>query len=196
MGVKWRGKWGRVCFALDMKSTQQPFPLEWRIGFTFGSSVQYGTSSIAQGNKMSNAMDIMLWHERIIFWGVKKKKAKCKLLFSLVLKFPGFKMGIATFFQSYYYFICVHAQLCPVLCDSMEFSRQEYWSGLPFPSPGDCPDPGMEPVSLASSALAGGFFTTGTTWEHYRWQVRCMLRSGRFSDKNLKSHFHNQSCSN
>ena len=40
---------------------------------------------------------------------------------------------------------------------SVEFSRQEYWSGLPFPSPGDLPQPGMEP---GSSALAGGFFTT------------------------------------
>ena len=46
-----------------------------------------------------------------------------------------------------------------------EFSRQEYWSGLPFPSPGDLSDPGIEPASLASLALAGGFFTTGTTWE-------------------------------
>ena len=43
---------------------------------------------------------------------------------------------------------------------SMEFSRQEYWSGLPFPPPGDLPDPGTEPMSLASPALAGGFFTT------------------------------------
>ena len=40
---------------------------------------------------------------------------------------------------------------------SMEFSRQEYWSGLPFPSPGDLPDPGIKPMS---PALAGGFFTT------------------------------------
>ena len=40
---------------------------------------------------------------------------------------------------------------------SMEFSRQEYWSGLPFPSPGDLPKPGIKP---ASPALAGGFFTT------------------------------------
>jgi len=39
----------------------------------------------------------------------------------------------------------------------MEFSRQEYWSGLPFPTPGDLPDPGIEPTS---PALAGGFFTT------------------------------------
>ena len=40
---------------------------------------------------------------------------------------------------------------------SMVFSRQEYWSGLPFPSPGDLSDPGIEPGSLA---LADGFFTT------------------------------------
>ena len=39
---------------------------------------------------------------------------------------------------------------------SMGFSRQEYWSGLPSPSPGDLPDPGMEPLS---PILAGGFFT-------------------------------------
>ena len=60
-----------------------------------------------------------------------------------------------------------HAQSCPTLCDhidfvahqvpqSMGFSRQEYWSGLPFPCPGDLSDPGMEP---ASPALAGGFFS-------------------------------------
>ena len=43
---------------------------------------------------------------------------------------------------------------------SMEFSRQEYWSGLPFPPSGDLPDPRIEVTSLASPALAGGFFTT------------------------------------
>ena len=43
---------------------------------------------------------------------------------------------------------------------SMEFSRQEYWSGLPFPSPGELLDPGIEPVSPVSPALAGGFFIT------------------------------------
>ena len=42
---------------------------------------------------------------------------------------------------------------------SMGFSRQEYWSGLPFPSPGDLPHPGIEPESLMSPALTGGFFT-------------------------------------
>ena len=48
---------------------------------------------------------------------------------------------------------------------SMELSRQEYLNGLPFPSPRDLPNPGIEPVSLASDALAGGFFTTSATWE-------------------------------
>jgi len=45
------------------------------------------------------------------------------------------------------------------------FSRQEYWSGLPYPPPGDLPDPEIKPVSLMSPALAGGFFTTRATWE-------------------------------
>ena len=51
------------------------------------------------------------------------------------------------------------AQQAPL---SMGFPKQEYWSGLPHPSPGDLPDPGIEPTS---PALAGGFFITSTTWE-------------------------------
>ena len=54
---------------------------------------------------------------------------------------------------------------CPRAPLSMGFSRQEYCSGLLCPSPGDLPDPGIEPVSLTSPALAGGFFTTSTSWE-------------------------------
>ena len=45
---------------------------------------------------------------------------------------------------------------------SVRFSRQEYWSGLPCPPPGDLPDSGIEPVS---PALVGEFFTTSITWE-------------------------------
>ena len=48
---------------------------------------------------------------------------------------------------------------------SMEFSRQEYWSGLPCPPPANLSDPGMEPTSPTSPALAGGFFTTSPTWD-------------------------------
>ena len=62
---------------------------------------------------------------------------------------------------------CLVTKLCPTFVTpwtvaqqeslSMGFSRQEYWSALPFPSLGDLPDPGTEP---RSPALAGGFFTT------------------------------------
>ena len=45
----------------------------------------------------------------------------------------------------------------------MGFSRQEHWSGLPCSSPEDLPDPGTEPASVTSPALAGGFFTTSAT---------------------------------
>ena len=48
----------------------------------------------------------------------------------------------------------------------MEFSRQEYWSRLLFPTPRDLPDPGIEPVSVASPALAGGLFPLAPpTWK-------------------------------
>ena len=58
--------------------------------------------------------------------------------------------------------LCVCSQLCLTLCDlmdhqvplSMGFSRQEYWSGLPYPPPGDLPKPGIKPTSLESPALA------------------------------------------
>ena len=47
----------------------------------------------------------------------------------------------------------------------MGFSRQEHWSGLPFPPPEDHPDPGIELASLTSPAFVDGIFTTSTTWE-------------------------------
>ena len=61
----------------------------------------------------------------------------------------------------------MHAQSCLILCDPMDYiahqapllmgsARQKYWSGLPFPSPGNLPDPGIESTS---PALASGFFT-------------------------------------
>ena len=59
----------------------------------------------------------------------------------------------------------------------MEFSRQEYWSELPFPPPGDLSNPGIEPVSFVCSALAGGFFTTAPlgsprkVLEIIKWQI-------------------------
>ena len=66
-------------------------------------------------------------------------------------------------------FLFVSARLCPTLCCpmvvalqaplSIEFSRQEYWNGLPFPTPGHLPNPEMEPASLVPPALTGRFST-------------------------------------
>ena len=50
----------------------------------------------------------------------------------------------------------------------MGFSRQEYWSGLPFPLPGDLPNTGFKHASLASPALTAGFFTTESPGKPYR----------------------------
>ena len=79
---------------------------------------------------------------------------------------------------SKYSYMCMHAewlQLCPTIVTlwtvahqaplSLGLSRQEYSSGLSCPPPGDLPDPEIEPESLMSPALAGGFFTTNSTWE-------------------------------
>ena len=68
-----------------------------------------------------------------------------------------------------------HVQLCVTLWTvaqqaplSMGFSRQEYWRGLPCPSPGNLPHPGIKLGSLRSPALTGGFFITNATWEAHK----------------------------
>ena len=64
---------------------------------------------------------------------------------------------------------------------SMGLSRQEYWSGFSCPPPGDLPHLGIKPGSLGFPALAGRFFTTGTTWEAH------LLEGQMLTDKSLGS---------
>ena len=54
---------------------------------------------------------------------------------------------------------------------SMELCRQEYWSGFSLPTPGDLPDPGMEPTSFASPMLGSGLLTTSASWEAPAWNI-------------------------
>ena len=79
-----------------------------------------------------------------------------------------------TWIQPLLLYVCAKLpQSCPTLCDPMDyrlpgssvqgFSRQEYWSGLPYPSPRDLPKSEIEPASHKSPALIDGFFTTRTT---------------------------------
>ena len=62
----------------------------------------------------------------------------------------------------------------------MGFSRQEYWSGLPFPSPADLTDPEIEPESLTSAALAGRSFTTSATWKALHIEILRDVNSNQY----------------
>ena len=74
---------------------------------------------------------------------------------------------------------------------SMGFPRQEFWSRLPFPSPGDLPDPGIEPASLTSPALRGRFFISCTTWKlPWRSLVGCSPWGREESDTTEQLYFH------
>ena len=71
---------------------------------------------------------------------------------------------------------------------SVGFSRQEYWSGLPFPSPGDLPDPGIKTPSPVPPALAGRFFTTeppgnitSVEWISERTSSHCLYANYNFN---------------
>ena len=86
--------------------------------------------------------------------------------------------------------VCVHTLSCSVVSYSfvtpwtmalqaplsVGFPRQEYWSGLPLPNPGNLPNPGMEPMSLASPAFVGRFFTTAPPGKpHMIWRTFTLL---------------------
>ena len=115
---------------------------------------------------------LILWHAGCLFpdWGLNACPLKWKDGV-LTIGLPG--KSVSMFFQ-----IAACVRSCLIISDSatpwtvarqaplsMGFSRQEYWSGLPRPPPGQLHDPEIEPESLLSPALAGGFFITGATWE-------------------------------
>ena len=91
---------------------------------------------------------------------------------------------------------CVRAkflQSCPTLCNfmaplSMGFSRQEYWSGLPYPPPEDLPNPGIELKSFESPALADEVFSTSTTWEDQRSLYMPAKASSALSKESPQDH--------
>ena len=72
---------------------------------------------------------------------------------------------------------CVHTWSCLALSDPMDCNppgyKQKYWGGLPFPSPGDLPNPEIKPASLTSPALAVGLFATSATRAHREEKCQC-----------------------
>ena len=91
-------------------------------------------------------------------------------IFEIQVRDRGFKLEFSYYRKKVKPLSCVRlfATQWTVDCQgplSVGFSRQEYRSRFPCPPPGDLLNPGIEPMSLMSLALAGGFFTTSTTWE-------------------------------
>ena len=108
-----------------------------------GTSPGGGNDNPLQHSCLENSMDRGAW--RASLWGHKELNMTEWLTFSPSLMAPW-----------------AVAHQAPL---SMGFPRQEHWSGLLFPPPGDLPDPGIEPTSLLFPALAARFLTTSTTWE-------------------------------
>ena len=99
-----------------------------------------------------------------ITWPVKGEMLQIKVMKTIIIA----GMCMYTYVPSHFSCVWLFVTLRTVACQaplSMGFSREEYWSGFPCPSPGELPDPGIKPASLMSPALAGVFFTTSATWE-------------------------------
>ena len=127
-----------------------------------------------------NTLDRVAYAAEIYFLTILESRNEIKMSLKLIssdassLTEDGLPLSVFTW-SSLYTCVCMRVQSWPPLCCpmdctcqaplSMEFSRQEYWSGLLLPTPGDLPDPGMKPTTLASPTLTKGVFTTDVTWE-------------------------------
>ena len=109
------------------------------------------------GKKMVKMINFMLY----VFWHNKKNYKLINRNYNVIQKFH---VCVLSHFSCVRLFATQWTPACQAPL-SMVFSRQECWSGLPCPSPGDLPDPGIKSTSPNSPALAGKFFTTNASWE-------------------------------
>ena len=128
-----------------------------QIEFTFTKNKRLGQQSI----------DYRLWVRHFSsLWGYCWKEW-CVCMCVCVCVCTRARMCACALHAQSYLTLCCPCAIAHQAPLSMEFSRQEYWIWLPFPSPGDLSHPGIKAVSLVSSTLAGEFFTTSATWEAY-----------------------------
>ena len=102
----------------------------------------------------------MVTHSSILAWKIPKDRGAWQAVVSACTR-----AYVRAYVLRHFTCVWLFATLWTVVCQaplSIWFSRQEYWNVLPFPSPGDLPDPGIEPTSLTSPAFAGRFFKTST----------------------------------
>ena len=130
-----------------------------------GRSPGGGRGNPLQYSCLENPMDRGVWWATV--HRVTKNQTRLKRQHTHTLRMPRNKFILVQFlpsacvlscFRGVGFFVTLWTVAHQALL-SMEFSRQEYWSGLPCPPPGDLPIPGIEAASLMSSTLAGRFFT-------------------------------------
>ena len=121
-------------------------------------------------NLQSNQVIMISPYQRVLSIRVRWKEAKEKKKEENIEE-DGFSLRRGAKLLHIPVFFATLWTIAPKVPLSMEFPRQEYWSGLPCPFPRDLCSPGIKPESLKSPALASQFFTTSTTWKgSFRWK--------------------------
>ena len=123
---------------------------------------------------------VLFFHQdKVILWTfMKREEAEIEtekkfIFFSWTLPSAEVKNYVTVLIENSFVLRCIQLSVTRRIVAlqsplSMELSRQEYWSGSPFPSPRNLLDPGIKPTSLTSAALTGRFFTINTTWEAHK----------------------------
>ena len=147
--------WGKVCFCKAYWSQIWKLPQDTRAFTQLG-----GSPERQQADRLSYVLD---WLKR----GEVTRTTNTWSSSTSSTLFPYQIDSAATVLIHIKLFITPWTIVCQAPL-SMEFSREEYWSGLPFSAPRDLPDPGIQPTFLVSLALAGRFFYHCATWEAYQ----------------------------
>ena len=160
------------CLATKQPPRNRIHVFRWLMGFNTYMFSKFSTTSVAELNLPAFRVVKPIYRPKL-GW----RKVQCLCMHAWVLSRFSCVQLYVTLSNS--------LQPCQALL-SIEFSRQEYWSGWPCPPLGDLPNSGIEPASLTSSALSVGFFTTSTTWKAHsvycRYHILCRIGSSCSKD--------------
>ena len=156
-----------------MVKEKNPWKYNETINFYFGKTLMRKHSSKKMWKIISKYSYFKIRHypntmQYVDWWDIYKSE---NLWFLSYFFFLSMCAGMLSHFSCVQLFVTLQTIACqdPL---SMGFSRQEYWSGLPWPPPGDLPELRIEPEALTSAAMASRFFTTSATWAAFSFLWR------------------------